>query len=309
MDIRKCQLFVITAETENISKTAELTGYTQSGVSHTLKNFEEEVGVRLFARDRYGVHLTAIGQELLPYIRGLLKENEKVEQFLYDLHGYETGTLTIGTFTSVSVHWLPSILDQFQTYHPHINIRLKEGGISDIEQWIQNHEVDLGFFSHQPGQQLQFIHIMDDPIVAILPQDYPMDGRRKKFPIHEFEGKPFILSEMGVDYDIHRILEETSVHPDIRFSSKDDHAIMSMVEHHLGLSLLPELTVKGHEQNLLTMPLLPPYYRDLGIGIKDMETATPIVKKFIHFVKKYFGVDDLKNQADKSASTPLPPQS
>jgi DNA-binding transcriptional LysR family regulator len=51
MDVRKCKLFVLTAETRNISKTAELTGYTQSGVSHTLKALEDEVGVKLFSRD------------------------------------------------------------------------------------------------------------------------------------------------------------------------------------------------------------------------------------------------------------------
>lgn len=288
MDIKKCQLFAITAETENISKTAELTGYTQSGVSHMLKNFEDEVGVQLFRRDRYGVHLTPVGRDLLPYIRSLLAENEKVEQYIYDLNGLEVGSLTIGTFSSVSIHWLPQIIDQFQKDHPNINIRLKEGGISDIEKWIVNHEVDLGFYSRQPGHAFQFIHIQDDPIVAVLPQDYPLSENVAAFPIHDFDQKPFIVSEMTVDSDVSRVIKEGKITPDIRFSSKDDYAIMSMVEHHLGLSILPSLIIKGRIQSLKTLPLDPPFYRDLGIGLNDIKSATPIVKTFIAFVQKHF---------------------
>lgn len=287
MDIRKCEIFAITAETGNISRTAELTGYTQSGVSHTLKSFEEEVGVQLLRRSRYGVQLTPIGKEFLSHVLTLLAENNKVEQFVADLHGLEVGTLTIGTFKSVSIHWLPSLLYTFQEAHPNIHIQLKEGGIYDIEDWIANHEVDVAFYSRQPKHNFQFIHLADDPIVAVLPKDYALEEGKDSFPIQEFNGKPFILSEMGVDYDIHRILKETSISPDIRFLSKDDYAIMSMVEHHLGISILPELIMKGRAEDFITLPLEPAFTRDLGLGLLEEEHQAPIVKTFVEFVKEW----------------------
>lgn len=290
MDMKKYEIFALLAETGNISKAAELSGYTQSGVSHMIKSMESELGIQLITRDRYGVHLTSIGTELLPFVRNLVNEHKKMEQFIYDVHGIEKGTLTIGTFSSVSIHWLPPILDQFQKDHPLIDIRLKEGGIHDIEQWITNKEVDLGFYSRQPGHHFEFIHIQDDPLVAVLPKDYETDPSMTSFPIEEFEGKSFILSEMGVDYDINRILKHQNVHPDVRFSAKDDYAIMSMVEHNLGISILPRLITQSREKDLKLLPLSPASSRELGIGLNNMQAASPVAKKFIWFVQEYFHI-------------------
>ena len=159
MDIKKCKIFVLTTETENISKTADLTGYTQSAISHMLKSMEKETGIDLFVRDRYGVHPTPVARELLPHINALLNENEKVEQFIYDLHGLEVGSLTIGTFSSIALHLLPDILQQFAASHPNIAISIREGGSDDMEHWTANNEVDFCLYSKNQNSPLQFFPI------------------------------------------------------------------------------------------------------------------------------------------------------
>jgi DNA-binding transcriptional LysR family regulator len=290
MDIRKCQLFSIIAETGNISKAAERMGYTQSGISHMLKSFEQDVGVQLFHRTRHGVSLTPVGKKFLPYVTSLLEENEKAEEFLRNVHALDIGTLTIGTFASVSAHWLPSILDEFKQEYPHIKLKLKEGGVNEIDQMILNNQVDLAFYSKQDRNDFHFIPIQSDPMVAVLPKDYPLPEGTSVFPVALLDGAPFVLSEEGVDYDVNRILTESNIHPDILCSSTDDYAIMSMVEHRLGISVLPKLMTKGREENLLILPLNPPYYRSLGIALKDYASATPVARAFIRFVKHHFNV-------------------
>jgi hypothetical protein len=47
---------------------------------------------------------------------------------------------------------------------------------------------------------------------------------------------------------------------------------------------------KGREENLLILPLNPPYYRSLGIALKDYASATPVARAFIRFVKHHFNV-------------------
>ena len=288
MDIKKCKLFVITAETKQISKTAKLTGYTQSAVSHMLKSLEKEVGIELFKRDRYGVHLTSLGADFLFYVKRFLAENERLEQFVYDLHGLEVGSIRIGSYTSVSTAALPGIIKVFHESHPNVDIAIKEGGSDDIESWIADYEVDLGFCSKRPAFAFDFIHLIHDPMIAVLPPAYEVPADMKSFPISEFNGKPFILSEEGIDYDINNILEKTKTHPDIILSAKDDATIISMVEHGVGLAILPELSCKGRPGNYITMPLEPHYSRDLGIGVNSLNNATPITRSFIYAVQSYF---------------------
>ena len=168
MDIKKCKLFVITAETKQISKTAKLTGYTQSAVSHMLKSLEKEVGIELFKRDRYGVHLTSLGADFLFYVKRFLAENERLEQFVYDLHGLEVGSIKVGSYTSVSTAALPEIVKVFHESHPNVDIAIKEGGSDDIENWIADYEVDLGFCSKRPAFAFDFNFCKSLPFPLIV---------------------------------------------------------------------------------------------------------------------------------------------
>lgn len=286
MDVRKCQLFAITAETKNISKTAELTGYTQSGVSHTLKSLEDEIGVKLFIRDRYGVRLTPLGGDFLMRVKRFLAENEQLEQFVYDLHGLETGSIAIGTFTSISSSWLPPVLRRFMDMHPHIEITVKEGGSDELMDWLEAMTIDLAFFSRPPEADVDFIHLADDPLVAVLPGDYYVPEGCVGFDVREFEKNPFILLS---DHDTEKMVDDAGIEPKLALTSQYDNTIMAMVEHHLGLSILPELSFYNiNNSGLKTIPLDPPYYRNLGIGIRSLETTSPVVRSFIYTVQSFF---------------------
>ncbi len=285
MDIREYALFADVAETKNFTRSGERMGYSQSGVSHILKNLEDELGFSLFLRTKHGVSLTSNAELILPMVRSLLACNEKLDQIIGTINGLETGTITIGTFSSISIHWLPVILHEFQIAYPGIDIHLKEGGTDDISKWIDENQVDFGFFSNKNIRSLEWISLYEDPIMAVLPKDYeiPTDGF---FPIEEIENQPFIISAMGVDYDTHYALQDSGIMPSIRYSSKDDHAIISMVANHLGISLLPKLIVTGFEHKITALPLKPFYSRNLGIGMRAYKDLTPAAVKFIEFAKR-----------------------
>ena len=124
MDIMKCSLFADVAETENFTKSGERLGYTQSGVSHILKSLEMEVGFPLFIRTKQGVKLTPNAEQILPTVRSLLVMHENLEQIINEINGLETGQLTIATFSSISIHWLPKIIHNFKEIYPQIYIIL-----------------------------------------------------------------------------------------------------------------------------------------------------------------------------------------
>ena len=94
------------------------------------------------------------------------------------------------------------------------------------------------------------------------------------------------MTAMGTDYDVHSALSEASVIPDVRFTSKDDHAIISMVSNHLGYSILPKLSLNGVESQVKVLPLSPNCSRNLGIAIKSKETMSPAAAKFIGLTKE-----------------------
>ncbi|MGN0370718.1 MAG: LysR family transcriptional regulator [Butyrivibrio sp.] len=280
MEINKYALFADIADTKNFTKSGERMGYSQSGVSHILKAMETEFGFPLFLRTKQGVTLTSNAEAILPLVRQLLSINEQLEQTISSLNGLDTGHLKIATFASISRNWLPTIIYFFQNEYPNIEIELLEGGTDDIVGWIENSIVDFGLLSKRNTNSLEWIPLYDDPLMAILPKDYPVYGR-KSFPISEISDKPFIISAEGTDYDIHNALKQAGITPDIPFSSKDDHAIVSMVANNLGISILPQLVIEGVQNQILALPLEPFYSRQLGIALLSQNNLSPAAKRFI----------------------------
>ncbi|UZQ50312.1 LysR family transcriptional regulator [Clostridium kluyveri] len=285
MDLKKYELLADVAESGNFTASGNKLGYTQSGVSHIIKGLEGEIGFPLFIRTRRGVLLTDNGERIIPLIRQLLSENSRLEQTINALKGVNIGSITIGTYSSISINWLPKIIYEFQKKFPCIDIHMKEGGIDEIEFWIENNTVDFGFCSQRNSQKFDWIPLQDDPLMAILPKDFPVpeDGA---YAISNLHNQPFIISALGIDYDIHLALTKAGVTPNIRFSSTDDHAIISMVANHLGISILPNLIIQGWSNQVITLPLKPYSSRSLGIGIKSLEHISPASKKFIKYAKR-----------------------
>ncbi|KPU43516.1 HTH-type transcriptional activator CmpR [Oxobacter pfennigii] len=285
MDLKKYELLASVAETGNFTISAERLGYTQSGVSHIIKGLEDEIGFPLFVRTRRGVSLTENGKKIVPLIRQLLSDNSRLEQTISALHGLNTGSITIGTYSSIAINWLPKIMFEFQKDFPGIDIHMKEGGIDEIESWIEYNNVDFGFLSKRDTQKFDWVPLDEDPLMAILPKGSPVP-ENGSYPISAFHNQPFVMSAQGIDHDVHLALEKANVTPYIRFSSTDDHAIISMVANRLGISILPNLIIQGMQSNITAILLEPYSYRSLGIGIKSIKNISPAAKKFLQYTKR-----------------------
>lgn len=280
MEINKYVLFADIAETKNFTRSGEKMGYTQPGVSHILKSMEQELGFPLFNRTRQGIELTANAEVLLPIIRRMLSINEQLEQTVASLNGLDIGHLTIASFASTSRMWLPKVLNRFQHQYPGIEVELLEGGTDEIINWINNSIADFGLMSRRNTDDLEWIHIADDPLIAVLPKNY-VGENVDSFPITRMHQQPFIISAEGTDYDIHYALDDSGVVPNMKFSSKDDSAIVSMVSNNLGLSILPKLVVEGIDFDYLALPLDPPYSRELGVAYRASTALSPAARHFI----------------------------
>lgn len=292
MIIRKFKMLLKVAEFGNLTRAGEVMGYTQSGVSHMMKSLETELGFPLFKRVSKGVVLSDNGEVLLPILRKILESNEQLEQTISSINGLLIGKVAIASFSSTSIHWLPKIIKEFQSDYPRVDLSVMEGGIKEIDGWLSDGIADIGFCSRQPHQSFDWIPLKEDPLLAILPKDHPLKEGRP-FSVKRFNGKPFIMSAIGFDYDIHRVLDENKVTPDIKFSSKDDYAIVSMVENKLGISILPELVLSWCTSHMRTAELKPKASRSLGIAVPSLTEVSPAVQKFLAYSVRILKRDKL----------------
>lgn len=284
--ISKYETLAKVVELGSLTKAAEALGCTQSAVSHAISNLESEFGFAILKRSRAGVRLTSEGERIMPSVRGMLNYEEQLKQTVSAIRGLDFGTVRIGAFTSVAVHWLPSVIKEFQNDYPNVDIKLLNGDYHDVEQWIIEGSVDLGFVNVPADLGCECVPLMEDRLLAILPRDHKF-ASYPKFPLVECETEAFITLLETSNHDANKALSAAGIKPNIRFSTKDDYAIIAMVEQGLGISIMPELLLKGRHDDVVIRELVPPSKRTIGLAIPETSKASPATRRFADYIIKW----------------------
>ena len=287
MNTTKCQILLKAVELGSITRAAEDMGYTQSAVSRSIADLEREWSVTLLTRNKDGVVLTAQGEFLLPDIQALCNAQRTLESQVSALHGLTCGTLRVGTFTSVSIHWLPGMIKEFLTLYPGIRFDLvSKWEFAEGEELVRRGQVDCAFLALPAGESLDAAFLRRDRLLAVLPCGHPLAGA-DFYPMARFTQDPYIRIQEHWDMEMSRIFQEEGLRPNIQYTVNDDFAILAMVEQGLGISLLPEMVVRGSQRRVTAIPLERPRFREIGLAVRRGGPVSPLTRRFRDFVLQW----------------------
>ena len=196
---------------------------------------ENELGFPLFLRGSGGVTPTDNCLRLAPELRELVRCSERFSRKMEEIRGIESGSVTIGSYPSVSIQWLPHVIKAFRADYPGIRIQIREGIRQELQNWLDDGSVEMCFYTKRPGMKGEWIPLADDPIVAVLPKDHTRS--RALRPIRSRAPAPKRTSSCprsAADEDVAAVLEEAGISPRIVFSTIENFAAISMIECGLG---------------------------------------------------------------------------
>lgn len=286
---RRYQTLIEVMRLKSLTKAAEKTGYTQSGITHLLNSIESEWGVPLVSRNHNGVTATSDGEKLLPFIQDVVSAEEALQERIDACKGLETGTVRIGSFSSVSTHALPRIIRAFKDDCPGIDFEILHGTYADIERWLHEGRVDLGFLVDPVKAEFDSSFFSRDRIVAVVPEGY-RGLAEGPFPLSEFEKSPVIMLEEGDGSRFRSYLREHGVKPRVDYSVREDAVAMAMVESGLGISLDYELSLFRTPYRIVAADLEYPAHREIRIAWKRSRKASPVVRAFLEFARSGAGL-------------------
>ena len=282
-NILKYMALIKTVECGSFTKAAEILNYSQSGISRMINDIEKEWGISLLERSRGGLRLTSDGLKILPFAQELCKSYDKLQMQVDDLNGLQSGIIRIGVFSSVATHWLPNIIKEFQNDYPNIDYELLLGDYTEIEAWIAEGRVDCGFLRLPTHPDFETIFLEQDRMMAVVPENHPL-AECEKISIAALCNDPFMMLRKGKNNEFSEIFDRCGLKPNIKFTTWDDYAIMSMVESGLGVSILPKLILRRNPYNIAVRELDIPTYRNIGIAMKNKKTASLAVKRFLDYL-------------------------
>ncbi len=281
-NIQKYRALIEAVDQGSFSRAAEVLEYSQPGVSRMIADLEHDWGVRLVERGRSGVTLTSEGEKIMPYVRRVVEEDRLLHARIDDVNGLDVGTIRIGTFSSVATHWLPQIIERFEKDYPHVDYELVMGDYAEIERWVMDGRVDCGFIAGKPRSKLDDMLLDRDEMLAVVPEGHPL-AQLASCPLEALCAEPFMMLKQSGDTEVSGIFEHAGLKPQVRFVTWDDYAIMAMVEHGLGVSVLPSLILRRNPYHIVAKHLEMPAFRD--IRVISRSGMSKVASKFMGYLR------------------------
>ncbi len=245
MDTRALELFVHLSDTLSFSRTAEQKHLSLSAVSRTLQRIEEEVGQRLFERDKRSVRLTAAGERFLDYARRSLEDWQQLTAGLSQDPARLRGEVSIYGSVTASYSVLSPILERFRSDYPGIEIMLHTGDQADAVGRIQDGREDIAVAAcpDDLASKMEFLTLMHSPLRFIAP-DFPCAVKEQLDGGARLSEVPFIVAERGLsrqrlDYWFRQCGEKPRIYAQV----SGHEAIAAMVGLGLGVGLIPALVL------------------------------------------------------------------
>ncbi|WP_394521501.1 LysR family transcriptional regulator [Pantoea sp. SGAir0184] len=276
--LRQLRTFVAVAQHGSFSQAGQAIGLSQSAVSHSIKELEAEMGVRLLDRTTREVLLSEAGQQLATRLERLLEE---LNITLLDVRSYgeqRSGTVRVAASQTPSAHLMPQCLASSQLRYPDIRVILHDRVQQWVLQSVRNAEVDFGIVIG-PLQDADFDseEILQEPFLLLCHQDDAL-AQVPQAQWSMLAGRAMVLqdyasgSRLLVDAALQRLALNVQVVQEIGHPA----TLYPMVEAGIGISILPALALPLPSGRKLTVRrLYPEINRSLMLIKRKNRSLTP----------------------------------
>lgn len=242
---RHIRAFLAVARLSSFTQAAHQLHVSQPALTVQIKQLEDELGTRLFDRDRRQVSLTEAGRRLLPAMQRILDEFDGAVQQGQDIADLKSGRLSIASLPSIAAAWLPEVMRTYRQRYPGIDIQIDDVSADSIIKLVRDELVDIGLGPWgNRDRTLHFTPLMEDQMVVFFPPDHPL--HQQKCPsLKQLTQYPHVLTSRGssVRQSVHRALEAEGVDIEIACEVAYLSTAIGMVRAGLGVAVLPRSTL------------------------------------------------------------------
>jgi DNA-binding transcriptional LysR family regulator len=290
MEIPQIETFLAVATFGGFHRAAEALRVSQPAVSSRIKALEESLGVMLFVRSRHGLTLSEAGRVLRPYAEQLLKTASIARQAVNQLQPGSQAPLQIAAALSVSVYFLPDVLQKFQRAYPNVIISIRPGHSKEVLDMVLAEEAEIGLARSLQHPEVETISLREDPLLLVRhPTQAPSKPRRAR--LEQVAAWPLIFYERGSsDWTLTRgLFRNAGLVPNVALEVDTIETAKRMVERGLGLAFLPLIAVGAEvrARHLETVTLIDaePLRRSLDLIHPRHRTLRAEARSFLQVVR------------------------
>ncbi|MDX3905714.1 MAG: LysR family transcriptional regulator [Pigmentiphaga sp.] len=208
-----------------------------SAIRRQIQLLEDEIGTRLFVRDRTGLRLTPAGEALLYRVRRAMKELSTARAEIDVLQGERTGNVRIGINETVAREFLPGFMEQFNRDYPRITFEIVVANSRSLPEILARGDVDiiLGYaLQAQNGMQ----QVLSYPLhtCVTVHKDHPL-ATRASVRVADLVDQTFIMpsNDSLTRQIVNAIFARVAIKPVFNITTDSFEFIAVMVARGLGI--------------------------------------------------------------------------
>lgn len=285
-DLIDFRLFANIAETNSLTRGADLSHISPPAASTRIKNIEAKLGARLLYRTSQGVALAPAGEAFLHHGLQVLRQ---LEQLWGDLQEYANGLkghVRILANTTAITEFLPKVLRTYLVGHPDVNVDLRERSSHDVVHAIGEGIADIGIAAGNVNTKgLNVLPYRRDRLVLATARSHPLAKCKD------------ITFEETLDFDFISLVETSAIHGflnqvasdlnrplKIRIQVGNFEALCRMIETNIGIGVLPESASRRYVKNMsIQIIQLNDTWatRNLQIYVRDLDSLPVFSKELV----------------------------
>ena len=295
MTSNQLKYFVTAAETLSFTEAGKRHFISQTAITQHIQSLEEQLGVKLFVREKKRVQLTPAGEIFYMEAKAILERTRLAVDRARNAADGISGSLRIGYVKGQGFSLISPLVRKFYLQNPSVIFSLFRQAHLDLLMNLEQNRLDFVFniaYGDTDLSGFSFKKISSDRLYAVLPPGHPY-AQLSSIRRYDLRSEPFLLTKY---YDDPAAKKYGSIIPDkfgesgfipkVDSRSSDAETLMILVSAGIGITILPESIVRtlGPSTDLSIIPLEGEHEHVDVLAIWKSDSANPVTQVFCDFL-------------------------
>ena len=219
---------------------------SQPNLTMQIKKLEEEIGVRIFNREKKPLQPTEVGKEVIKRARQIIRQSNQLKDFVNFEKDTAEGEFTLGIIPTLAPYLLPRFLPAFIKHNPRIFLNIRELQTGQIISQLENGIIDIAILVTPLNEKvLREVPVFYEPFLLYLPKGHKLQGEQLLRAEDLDPGEILVLDEGHCFREqALAICNKAKYGSSIGFDyqSGSIEALKHLVQQGIGYTLVPELS-------------------------------------------------------------------
>lgn len=285
MTIQQLKYIVALNDERHFARAAEVCMVTQPGLTIQLKNLEEEIGIKIFDRNKVPLTPTLLGLEIINRAKKILREADEIRDFVVNEKNTLEGELKLGVISTLSPYLIPLFIKAMKQSTPKIHYIIKEANTGQLMQDVETGALDVALMATPTGNPRLIEHpVFKEPFVAYLNKKHPMAGE-DHYKLQPSDKAELLLLQNEYCYnaqllDICGIKDPGKIKDQFTYDISSIETLKNLVRAELGFAIIPELSMINEPNTKLFKHFKEPKpVREISFVISDTFSKKLVLEK------------------------------